>query len=78
MCCAGTSTPGTCCLIQLVGNALCCCPKEEEICLAAGTLLLAPFPENGDFLVFALEEGGRLGRFGISETGSVISLRFSK
>lgn len=73
-----TSTPGTCCLIQPVGNAPCCCPKEEEIGLSAGRLLLAPFPEDVEFLVFALVEGGNLGRFGISETGSVASLRFSK
>lgn len=78
MYCAGTSTPGTCCLIQLVGNAPCCCPKEEEIGLPARRLLLDPFPEDVDFLVFALEEAGSLGRFSISETGSVISLRFSK
>lgn len=49
-------------------------PRRRKL---VSQLLLAPFPEDVNFLVFALEEGGRLGRFAISEIGSVISLRFS-
>lgn len=64
-------------MIQLVRNVPCCCPKEEEIGLSSGRLLLPPFPQDVDFLVFALE-GGSLGRFGISEIGSVIIHAFSK
>lgn len=52
-------------------------PRRRKL-VSAGRLLLAPFPEDVEFLVFALVEGGNLGRFGISETGSVVSLRFSK
>lgn len=50
MYCAGTSTPGTCCLMQPVGSAPGRCPEEKETGLSAGRLLFAPFPGTRNFL----------------------------
>lgn len=38
-------------------------PRRRKL-VSAERLLLAPFPENVDFLEFTLRGGGSLGRFG--------------